>query len=396
MRDRIAVIPFVFSLGFGLTALPAGAASTHLTFKIIHDFTGGADGGVPGYTLAIDKKGNFIGAANSGGNGYGTVFKLPKTNTGWKVSPLYDFTGNDGQPGWGVTLSHGSIYTNAGYAEVMGGPCGSALQLNRTQSGWTEVLMHTYVYKDDGCPTGNLVLDGAGNVYGVTQDGGANGWGSIFELSNSGSGWTQTILYSFMGASDGGAPYSGMVFDAAGNLYGTATAKGAFDYGTVFELSPSNGGWAYNVLYAFKGGNDGGQPTAGLILNNGNLYGAAESFGKNGGGTVYELTPSNGTSTLNVLASLTGSGGLVAPITMDSTGTIYGTNFFDGAYGYGSVFRLSLSNGKWSYKDVHDFSGGSDGGYPGGGVTLDANGNLFGTAVIGGANSQGVIYKIGS
>ena len=149
---------------------------------------------MPAYTLTLNKKGDFIGTANSGGNGYATVFRLAKKKPGWQVTPLYDFTGSNGQPGWGVALSHGSIYTNANYAEVMDGPCGSALQLNHSPSGWTEVLMHTYVKKQDGCPTGNLLLDVFGNVYGVTQDGGADGWGSVFELSNSGSGWTETIL----------------------------------------------------------------------------------------------------------------------------------------------------------------------------------------------------------
>src|SRR5207248_4584500 len=135
-----------------------------------------------------------------------------------------------------------------------------------------------------GCPTGNLVLDASGNVYGVTQDGGANGWGSIFELSKSGGTWTQTILYSFEGGSDGGAPYAGPIFDKAGNLYGTATARGnagcGQGCGTVYELSPGTSGWTYTVIYSFTGGDDGGQPTAGVVLDKlGNLYGAAEAYG---------------------------------------------------------------------------------------------------------------------
>jgi uncharacterized repeat protein (TIGR03803 family) len=149
------------------------------------------------------------------------------------------------------------------------------------------------------------------------------------------------------------------------------------------------------VLYTFHGGSDGGQPTAGLVFDAaGNLYGAAESFGANGGGTVFELTPSGGTWSFNLLAGMTGSGGPVAALTLDSKGDIFGTNFFDGPAGYGSVFRLSPSKKGWTYKDLHDFTGGADGGYPGGGVVLDGAGNLYGTAVLGGANSFGVVYEI--
>jgi hypothetical protein len=161
-------------------------------------------------------------------------------------------------------------------------------------------------------------------------------------------------------------------------------------------LSPSQSGWTYKVIYTFTGGNDGGQPTAGLVLDkSGNLYGAAESFGANGGGTIFELSPSQGSWTFNLLASPAGTGGPVVALSLASPMTIYGTNFFDGADSYGSVFKVSKSGGKWTYKDLHDFTAGADGGYPGGGVTLDAKGNMYGTAVLGGANNFGVVWEIG-
>jgi len=367
-------------------------------YKIIHNFTGGADGAVPGYTLAPDGKGNFIGTANQGGaNGDGTVFRLERKNAKWHVRPLYDFTDTDGQPGWGVALRKGGIYTIGSYASVQGGPCGSALQLNKASGAahtpdLSEVLMRTYVKSQEGCPTGNLVFDTAGNAYGVTQNGGANGWGSIIELGPTKSGWAETILYSFRGQDDGGAPYSEMAMDAKGNLYGTASACASGCFGTVFELSPSKAGWTYNVLHTFAGGNDGGQPVAALTFDaEGNLFGATSSFGANGGGTVFELSPANGT--FDVLYSLAGSDGPVAALVLDSVGSIYGTNFMDGACGYGSVFKLSKTVHGWHYKDLHDFTGGSDGGYPGG-VVLDVSGSLYGTAVLGGANGLGVLYRI--
>jgi uncharacterized repeat protein (TIGR03803 family) len=374
--------------------LPASAT----TFQVIHNFTGGDDCSTPGYTLLAGRK-DFLGAAFGGGTtGNGIVFDLKQKSSGWTVKPVYNFGDTEGAPGWGVTKFKGSLYTNALYAEVMDGPCGSALQLNPAKGGYQSVLMHTYVKKQDGCPTGNLVLDASGNVYGVTQDGGAHGWGSIFELSNSGATWTETVLYSFAGGSDGGAPYAGPIFDGRGNLYGTATAGGnagcGQGCGTVYELSPGQSGWTYSVLYRFTGGNDGGQPTAGLVFDKvGNLYGAAESYGANGGGTVYELSPSGSNWSFSLLAGLPGTGGPVVSLTLDGARTIYGTSFF-GTTGYGAVFRVRQSNGSWGYKDLHDFTGGSDGGYPGGGITLDASGNLYGTAVLGGLNNDGVIYEI--
>ena len=370
----------------------ASAAS----FKVVHDFSNGADGGVPGYTLVL-KHGHLYGAASQGGNGYGTVFDLFQKGRKWRLAPIFDFTGDEGQPGWGVTFQKGSIYTNAMYEEVQGGPCGTALQLNK--SGTRErqaTAMHTFVYKNDGCNSGNLISDPAGNVYGVTQIGGPNGWGAVIELSPAGSGWTETILYGFTGGLDGGAPYSEVLRDAKGNLFGTASAcGGGVCNGTVFELSPKKSGWAFSTLHAFSGGADGGQPVAALIMDKtGNLYGAATSGGAKGGGTVFELSPAGGTWNFNVLTSLTGTDGPVAALALDDAGNIYGTNYMDGANGVGSVFKLAPAGNRWKYRDLHDFTGAADGGYPGGGVVVDADGNLFGTAVTGGADGWGVVYEI--
>ncbi|HEX3667249.1 MAG TPA: choice-of-anchor tandem repeat GloVer-containing protein [Rhizomicrobium sp.] len=397
MRSALSVAGTI-AISVLMTNIAAPAAPK--VFQVIHNFTNGSDGGVPPYTLVLDNKGRLVGTANEGGsNGAGVVFRMAHRKNGWSLSPLYNFSGDDGQPGWGVTLYQGGIYSIASYSEVMHGPCGSALQINKAHKQRQSVLMHTFVQGEDGCPTGNMVLDKAGNAYGVTQNGGADGWGSIYELAPSNGTWTETILYTFQGGSDGGAPYSGMVFDKAGNLYGTASAAGSAGCGqgcgTVFELSPSQSGWTYKVIYSFSGGNDGGQPTAGLVLDeSGNLYGAAESFGAKGGGTIFELSPSQSGWSFNLLASPSGSGGPVVALTLGSNNTIYGTNFFDGADGYGSVFRLTQSGGKWTYRDLYDFTSGSDGGYPGGGVTLDAKGNIYGTAVLGGANNFGVVWEI--
>lgn len=396
---RKPVIVLAFASALVLTQFASAQ-----TFQVLHNFTGGYDGGTPPYTLTQDAAGHFFGTASMGGkNGDGTVFRFERVNANWVLLPAYNFSGQDGQPGWGVTLApDGTIYTVASYASVFGGPCGTAIHLRpspipprSTDMTWKETVLRTYVKNQEGCPTGNLLLDSAGNLYGVTQDGGPHGWGSVFELTRNGSVWTETILYAFQGQADGGAPYSGLITDTVGNLYGTASAAGADGKGVVFELKPSGGSWTEQVLYTFQGGNDGGQPVAGLIFDNsGNLYGATASWGSGGGGTVFKLAPSGGSWSYSVLASFTGSDGPVASVTLDSSGNLYGTTFRDDSYGYGSVFKLTPSGAGWTYTDLHDFTGGTDGGYPGGGVVLDSSGNLYGTAVTGGTNGFGVLYEI--
>lgn len=375
---------------------PASAAN----FQVIHDFTGRADGAAPGYTLLRDGKKAFIGTANQGGAGYGTVFRIKRKSGNWTVKPLYKLAATDGQPGWGVIAGkNGSLFVNASYASVQGGPCGSALELDpptapASRAKLVSTLLHTYTKSEDGCPSGNLLRGSGGKLFGVTQNGGAYGWGSVFELKLSRSGWKQTILHSFQGQADGGAPYSELIGDGAGNLYGTASSS-EINAGTVFEVSPSQNGWAFKVLYTFTGGNDGGQPVAALTFDSaGNLYGATTSSGAKGGGTIFQMAPSGDIWNFQVLHSLSGTDGPVASLAIDKAGALYGTNFMDGANGYGSVFSLSPVSGKWRYKDLHDFTGGADGGYPGGGVVFDSNGNLFGTTVLGGANGLGVVYEV--
>jgi uncharacterized repeat protein (TIGR03803 family) len=374
------------------------------TFQVIHDFTGALDGGSPPYTLAQDSFGRFYGTATAGGqNNAGIVFRFQRMNSNWVLTPIYAFNGQEGQPGWGVTLApDGTIYTAATYASVFGGPCGTAIHIHPASTApravpfyWNETALRTYVKSQEGCPTGNFLLDSSGNLYGVTQTGGPHGWGAVFELTNNGGTWTETILYAFQGLDDGGNPYAGLIADSAGNLYGTAYAAGANRQGVVFELKRSGGTWTEQVLYTFQGGNDGGQPVAGLLFDSaGNLYGASSSWGPGGGGTVFKLAPSGGNWTYSVLASLTGVDGPLASLTMDGSGNLYGTAYMDGAAGFGSVFKLTRSGNNWTYTDLHDFTGGADGGYPGGGVVLDSSGNLYGTAVLGGSNNLGVLYQI--
>ena len=214
-------------------------------------------------------------------------------------------------------------------------------------------------------------------------------------LTTSDGSWNETVLYDFTGESDGGGLEGGVIFDNAGSLYGVAASGGAYSAGTVYRLTPSNGGWTEETLHTFQNASDGSFPDGSLLFDAaGNLYGTTLYGGLGGGGTVFELTPSNGNWTHTVLYGFTGTGGSFGTVTMDPSGNLYGTTFADGKYGYGMVFKVTPSSGSWTLTDLHDFTGGADGQYPDCAVTLDAHGNLYGTATAGGTNDVGVIWEI--
>ena len=272
----------------------------------------------------------------------------------------------------------------------------------------TEKTLYTFNGKANGGYPGDLVSDSLGNLYGMTQTGGNRatcnglGCGIVFELSPTVAGkWTETILYEFAGGMDGRYPQGGMVFDADGNLYGMTNNGGTFDSGIIFELSPgTEGPWKETILYTFTGGADGGRPAGELIFDSaGNLYGTA-GFGGDltcpiqhpiGCGIIFRLTPNVGNSILTVLYAFHGhEGAYPSKLAMDATGNLFGTTNSGGSssicrYGCGVVFELApLADGSWNYSVLHAFSGGRDGGTPDAGVVLDATGNLYGTASIGG------------
>jgi uncharacterized repeat protein (TIGR03803 family) len=156
-------------------------------------------------------------------------------------------------------------------------------------------------------------------------------------------------------------------------------------------LTRSGSGWTETVLYSFQNGSDGANPAAGLTIDNGNLYGATTTTGGSGGGGTVFGSP-NGPS--DPIYSFSGGGGPATSLVADASGNLYGTTVKDGAYGAGNVFKLTPSGGGWTYTDLYDFTGGSDGGNPFGSLALDANGNLYGTAEAGGANGDGVVFEI--
>jgi uncharacterized repeat protein (TIGR03803 family) len=203
------------------------------------------------------------------------------------------------------------------------------------------------------------------------------------------------VVYSFAGGTDAVNPVAGVTVDAAGNLYGTTSFGGANGDGAVYKLSRSGSGWTESVIYSFQGANDGQAPVGGVILDQaGNLYGTTFLGGLNGGGTVYKLSPSGGGWTLTTLYSFSGGGGPYNFLTFDSHGNLYGTTNRDGAFGDGSVFKLTPNGSGWTFADLYDFTNGNDGGFPYGGVAVDANGDVFGTTSSGGSSNQGVVFEI--
>jgi uncharacterized repeat protein (TIGR03803 family) len=209
----------------------------------------------------------------------------------------------------------------------------------------------------------------------------------VFKLTHSGGSWTESVLYRFTGGNDGGNPYSGVIFDNAGDLYGTCyLGGGAGSLGTVYELTPS--GWTERTLTDFSGGS--GSPIGGLTFDaQSNLYGTGFV-----GGTVFELMPSGGNWIFSLIYSFDGFDGPFGSPTVDATGSLYGANATGGAYDLGFVFKLTPSNGGWTFTDLYDFTGGNDGGFPVSNVILDGHGNLYGTTFLGGTGGGGVVWEI--
>jgi uncharacterized repeat protein (TIGR03803 family) len=359
-RQVVAVgLAILIACGLALVTTPIAQAQS---FKVIYPFTGGLDGANPFAGLTMDKAGSLYGTTYDGSAGYGTVFKLKHTGSSWVLSPLYSFQGrNDGaNPQARVVFGpNGSLYgtTSTGGKNFSGTVFKLAVPPSACKTAlcpWFETVLYRFTGGDDGANPqyGDLVFDQAGNVYGTTVNGGSNNVGTVYELTPSGGSWVESVIHAFnFNGNDGNRPFSGVILDKAGNLYGTTSSGGPNGFGTVFQLTPSGSGWTENILYSFQAQADGMAPEGGLILDAaGNLYGttATGGFG-GGGGTVFELTPSGGGWNFSLLHSFPGFVGPLSTLAMDAAGNLYGTTFIDGAYGYGSVFKLTHSGGFWTF-----------------------------------------------
>jgi uncharacterized repeat protein (TIGR03803 family) len=379
------------------------------TFTVIHNFTGGADGGSPYAGVTIDREGNLYGTTLVGGpgmcggvhgNGCGVVFKLQHHGSDWTLTTLFSFDGTDGFfPQSRVVFGpNGTLYGTTTDGPTSGtvfnltprpNICGSA------QCPWDHSIIYAFTGGSDGAyPAGDLTFDQAGNIYGTTTSGGLfDSYGVAYEIS----GGTETVLHSFTDM-EGTNPQSGVIFDRAGNLYGTLPYTIGSGCGSVFKLTPSGSGWAESTLYVFGNPGDGCNPLGGLTFNQtGNLYGTTAGGSPNDqgfgplDGIVFQLLPFY-SITYSLGESLSQLGeGPTATLTVDSAGNLYGTTHGDGTFSAGSVFEVSASG---TGTDLYDFTGGVDGKFPLSNVVLDANGNLYGTTSQGGLYGFGVVWEI--
>jgi uncharacterized repeat protein (TIGR03803 family) len=330
------------------------------TEKVLHDFNT-MDGFYPQAGLIFDAGGNLYGTTYYGGaHGDGAVFELMPTTTGhWTEKLLYSFR-NNGRDGY---------------------------------------------YPDAG-----LVFDASGNLYGTTNLGGTYSVGAVFRLApNADGSWSEKVLHSFnnsfnFNGTDGFYPAAGLIFDSSGHLYGTTLYGGLYGDGTVFALTPiDDGSWSEKVLHNFNtNGSDGYYPYAGMILDSsGSLLGTTYAGGAYDSGTVFELTPKqDGSWSEEVLYSFDDKGrdgyNPYASLVSDTAGNLYGTTLNGGAYDSGTVFELSpTASGKWGEKVLHSFNhNGRDGVNPYAGLIVDAAGNLYGTTAEGGADNDGTVFEL--
>lgn len=366
------VLAFAMAMASVLSLVSQVSAAQEVT--LLHTFSGGSDGSYPDGNLSEDAAGNFYGTTQIGGAfGAGTVFELsPKAGGKWHFSLLYTFTGA----------------------------------------------------ADGGYPLGEVVFDAAGNAYVTASGGGADGLGAVAELSpptpaDLGKPWNEKVLYSFQGGNDGALPFGDVVFDGAGNLYGTTSIGGrphigcppAKGCGTVYELSPVSGGaWKERVIHKLSDAfGQGAEPRAGLVMDAaGNLYGTTYEGGDNlacngyGCGTVFELVrPSKGKHWgYKTLVDFNQNNGALVRggLTLDSAGTLWGTTTYGGTNNAGIVFSFTQESGtpesgRWTFNEEYNFDG-IDGLQPSGNVAFDGSGNLYGAAYQGGESDSGAVFQL--
>ncbi len=272
---------------------------------VLYSFQDGSDGALP-VGLTIDAFGNLYGAAITGGTEFGTVFELsPAAYKGgaWKEKTLYSFQAFEIQPNSGLVFdTKGNLYGSWFQLYSCYPGCGVVFELKKTGKSWQETDLYDFQGGGNGGePMAGVILDGKGNLYGTGAEGG-NNWGIAFELKRAGNQWTEVILHNFCShnnCADGAAPRGPLVFDNAGDLYGTTEGGGGGctfpGCGVVFKLAATKTGWKETVLHTFRGEPDGSSPIQGLTLDGkGNLFGTTEAGGKganSGYGTVFEVTP---------------------------------------------------------------------------------------------------------
>jgi hypothetical protein len=450
---RAAVRPVIIALAM-LTLV--SAASAEWKEKVLYSFQGGQNNGsLPAGGVVFDKQGNLYVATTDGGppscapfgGECGAVYELsPPAKPGdrWTATLIRMFKGNESNdasvPTSGLILdTAGNLYGVTGYGGtgncvLLGVPagCGTVYELSppRRQGGaWKETILYSFPTAKQGyLPNGNLVFDSAGNLYGATEFGGGKGTtcngfyqycGAVFELSppkTKGGKWTEKVLHSFAGGTDGANPNGGLVFDTKGAIYGTTPIGGDLQgecnpngCGIVFALQPpttKSGTWTEKLLHRFNG-NDGATPAAGVIFGvNGDLYGTASAGATNGSGLIFELKKTSATvhswaeTVLHAFHDGNDGAYPMASLIVDASGNIYGTAL-GGETHRGVVFRLKppAHEGSWPFTVLYNFSGSPDGAYPETPLIFSKTG-LYGTTQGGGTGKGcgygdcGTVFKV--
>jgi uncharacterized repeat protein (TIGR03803 family) len=373
------------------TTEKGGSAGNGVVYKIdstgsetvLHDFGGRpADGAHPKAGVIFDGSGNLYGTTSKGGAyGEGTVFELDSTG---HVTILHSFSGPDGRnPRFGVTRdASGYLYGTV----ALGGPDDNGVVYKVGPPGPTSSLtiLHDFRGSAGGrTPSSGVILDNAGNLYGTTQYMGALGWGNLYELDPSGQ---ETVLYNFSSQHGGFRPAGTLLRDEAGNLFGTASSGGPSFIGLVYKLDPAG---RQTVCSWFRAGPDGAGPQSSVIFDSaGNLYGTTSSGGVFDDGVVFKVDPSGHESVIHNVAGEAPSG-----LVFDTAGNLYGTTGGGGPANAGTIFRIDPTGHETV---LYNFTGGADGAVPRG-VILDSAGNLYGATASGGSGcfpGCGVIYEL--
>ncbi len=375
-------------------------------YKVLYTFGGDVDGSSPSNQLVRIGE-NLYGTTGGGGaSGDGVVFKLSEDG---RETVLHSFSGDDGNgPAglvsdaagnlYGLTQLGGNVACNVAY-EPNG--CGVIFEIKR--SGEFSVL-YRFSGDDGANPIGKLLLDAKGDLYGAAAGGGhsstchgpeyAQGCGTIFELARFGDAWNLRDLYNFAGGADDFAP-SGSLISSSGKLLGTTGSGDGLPCisglcGTVFELAPGKDGWTETILHSFKGVSGGAIPEDGLVADpQGNLYGTTFFGGASGFGTIFKLDPHGHKTILYSFDGLDGANPSAA-LVRDSSGNLFGTATGGGSSRLGTVFRLDPAN---HLTVLHNFKGGTDGASPYGTLLL-AGETLYGTTAGGGHHDSGTIFEI--
>ncbi len=350
-------------------------------YSLLYSFKSGEDAGYP-YASLTPLNGSLYGTTYGGGGGYewGTVFRI---STAGEEHVLYRFkAGNDGaHPYAGLIAVGGKFYGTT----QMGGTGGNGTVFSISTAGVEQVVYSFKGGADGQYPYGRL-LDVNGTLYGTTSSGGGgDGWGVVFKVTTSGE---EHVVYRFKAGNDGAIPYDGLIA-VKGMLYGTTYQGGTGGYGTVFRVSPSGD---ERVIYSFKGGSDGEYPYARLLLYEGALYGTTYGGGVTyGWGVVFKVSTSGAEKVLyRFKANADGAHPYYAGL-IEQNGKLYGTTYQGGAKGDGTVFWESPSGGDDHV--VYSFKAGTDGEYPYAGL-MGLNGTVYGTTYQGGTSGAGTVFKL--